>query len=178
MTTQKFGGAWTQEKLNIFTSYLEAYLIALQNQNFKKIYIDAFAVAGSDNITFHVEAADDPAAVIDKIHSRVSSAGISVKPGTPVSEIEPYISSVELVLVMTVEPGFGGQGFIEETVSKIKQCRELIDRSGKNVRLEVDGGINAETARLCRQAGADTFVSGTYLFNADDMAVAVKTIID
>lgn len=141
-------------------------------------YIDAFAVAGSDNITFHVEAADDPAAVIDKIHSRVSSAGISVKPGTPVSEIEPYISSVELVLVMTVEPGFGGQGFIEETVSKIKQCRELIDRSGKNVRLEVDGGINAETARLCRQAGADTFVSGTYLFNADDMAVAVKTIID
>ncbi|MBR1423418.1 MAG: ribulose-phosphate 3-epimerase [Ruminococcus sp.] len=140
-------------------------------------YIDAFADAGSDNITFHVEAAKDAAAVIEKIHSRGIAAGISVKPGTPVAEIKPYIGLVDLVLVMTVEPGFGGQGFIKDTLQKIKQCRALIDDSGRNIRLEVDGGINAETALRCRQAGADTFVSGTYLFNSEDISAAVKNII-
>ncbi len=139
-------------------------------------YIEPFADAGSDNITFHVEACDDPQAVIDKIHSLGLSAGISVKPGTPVSEIAPFIDKVELALIMTVEPGFGGQGFIESTLSKISECRELIKVSGREVRLEVDGGINEKTARLCREAGADTFVSGTYLFHAEDMPAAVRSI--
>ncbi len=140
-------------------------------------YIEPFAHAGSDNITFHVEACDDPQAVIDRIHSMGLSAGISVKPDTPVSTIAPFINKVELALIMTVEPGFGGQGFLEHTVSKISECRELIRASGREVRLEVDGGINERTSKLCREAGADTFVTGTYLFNSADMSAAVRSII-
>ncbi len=142
-----------------------------------KRYIEPFVYAGSKNITFHVEAARDPELVIKMIHSYGISAGISIKPETPVSKIEPYLDKVELVLVMTVEPGFGGQGFMDSTLDKIAECRKLIDQNGRSIRLEVDGGINESTAALCRQAGADTFVSGTYLFHAEDMSAAVKSII-
>ena len=141
-------------------------------------YIEPFVAAGSNNITFHIEAAKDPESVIEMIHSYDSSAGISLKPETPVSEIVPFIDKAEVILVMTVEPGFGGQGFIDSTLEKIAQCRKLIDSSGKDIRLEVDGGINADTAALCRKAGADTFVSGTYLFHAEDMSAAVRSIIE
>ena len=143
-----------------------------------KRYIEPFVAAGSNNITFHIEAAKDPESVIEMIHSYDISAGISLKPETPVSEIEPFIDKAEVILVMTVEPGFGGQGFIDSTLEKIAQCRKLIDSSGKDIRLEVDGGINADTAALCRKAGADTFVSGTYLFHAEDMSAAVRSIIE
>ena len=115
-------------------------------------YIDDYAGLGSDNITFHLEAASDPQAVIDKIHSHGISAGISIKPATPVSEVKPYLGSVDMVLVMTVEPGFGGQKFVADTLEKISEIRYLLDSMGRpEVNIEVDGGVNGETVKLCRE---------------------------
>lgn len=139
-------------------------------------YIDNYADLGSDMITFHYEAADDPQAVIDKIHSRGIKAGISIKPATPVSAIEKFIDTVDMVLVMTVNPGFGGQKFIPDTLEKVSQVRYLIDRSGRDIRLQVDGGVNLETAGILKQSGADTLVTGTYAFKAEDMAEAVMLL--
>ena len=140
-------------------------------------YIDDYAGLGSDNITFHLEAASDPQAVIDKIHSHGISAGISIKPGTPVSEVKPYLGSVDMVLVMTVEPGFGGQKFVADTLEKISEIRYLLDSMGRSeVNIEVDGGVNGETVKLCREAGANVFVSGSYIFGAEDRKSAVNSL--
>lgn len=139
-------------------------------------YIDNYADLGSDIITFHYEATNDPQAVIDKIHSRGVKAGISIRPQTPVEKIVDYIDSVDLILVMTVNPGFGGQAFIPETVSKIQQLRELINKSGRDIYLEVDGGIKVATGKICKDAGADVLVSGSYVFGADDMKKAVESL--
>lgn len=139
-------------------------------------YIDNYADLGSSLITFHYEAAEDPGAVIDKIHSRGIKAGISIKPKTPVNHIAQYIKDVELVLVMTVNPGFGGQVFLPETLQKVSEVRELIEKSGKKVYLQVDGGIIEATSELCRDAGADVLVSGSYLFGSPDRKKAVETL--
>ncbi|SEK44161.1 ribulose-phosphate 3-epimerase [Ruminococcus albus] len=140
-------------------------------------YIDDYAELGSDNITFHLEAASDPQAVIDKIHSHGISAGISIKPGTPVSEVKPYLGSVDMVLVMTVEPGFGGQKFVADTLEKISEIRYILDSMGRTeVNIEVDGGVNGETVKLCREAGANVFVSGSYIFGAEDRVAAVGSL--
>lgn len=140
-------------------------------------YIDDYAELGSANITFHLEAAPDPQAVIDRIHSHGISAGISIKPATPVSEVKPYLQSADLVLVMTVDPGFGGQKFMPDTLEKISEIRFLLDSLGReNVHVEVDGGINAGTVKICREAGADVMVSGSYIFGADNRAAAVKSL--
>ncbi|WP_295151549.1 ribulose-phosphate 3-epimerase [uncultured Ruminococcus sp.] len=140
-------------------------------------YIDDYAQLGSDNITFHVEAAGDPQSVIDRIHSHGISAGISLKPATPVSAVKPFLESVDLVLVMTVDPGFGGQKFMPDTLEKISEIRYLLDSMGKkDVRIEVDGGINGTTVKYCREAGADVMVSGSYIFGAQDRTAAVKSL--
>lgn len=140
-------------------------------------YIDDYAELGSDNITFHLEAASDPQAVIDKIHSHGISAGISIKPGTPVSAVKPYLGSVDMVLVMTVEPGFGGQKFVADTLEKISEIRYILDSMGRaEVNIEVDGGVNGETVKLCREAGANVFVSGSYIFGAEDRVAAVGSL--
>lgn len=139
-------------------------------------YVEEFADLGSDMITFHVEAAEDAQAVIDKIHAKGVKAGISIKPKTPVSEIKSYLDSVDLVLVMTVEPGFGGQSFMEETVDKIREVKQLIMRTGRKIYLQVDGGINEKTAEICRNAGADVLVSGSFIFNAKDMTAAIDSL--
>lgn len=134
--------------------------------------IKLFAEAGADNITFHVESDCDPEEAIAEIHRLGLRAGISVKPGTPVSAIEPYIAAADMVLVMTVEPGYGGQGFIHSTLDKIRQIRAL----DPDKYIEVDGGINPETSKLVREAGANVLVAGTFLFRAEDMAAAVKEL--
>lgn len=140
-------------------------------------YIDDYADLGSDNITFHLEAASDPRAVITKIHSRGKSAGISIKPATPVSVVKPYLDVVDMVLVMTVEPGFGGQKFVADTLEKISEIRYLLDSMERpEVNIEVDGGVNGETVKLCREAGANVFVSGTYIFGAEDRKAAVNSL--
>lgn len=139
-------------------------------------YVEEFAKAGSHMITFHIEATHEPLMVIDRIHSCGAKAGISVKPGTPVGMIKELIPFVDMVLIMTVEPGFGGQGFIHETLKKVSMTRAIAVEAGKQIRIEVDGGINDRTAAECRNAGADVLVSGTYLFGAKDVAQAVKSV--
>ena len=134
-------------------------------------YVEEFADAGSDMITFHVEACDDPQRTIDLIRSKGKKVGISVKPGTEISSIEAFLDKVDMVLVMTVEPGFGGQSFMGDMMSKIEWIREKF-----NGDVQVDGGINEETAKVAIHAGANILVAGTAVFGRDDYAVAIKSL--
>lgn len=134
--------------------------------------IKLFAEAGADNITFHTESECDPAALIDEIHSLGIRAGVAIKPGTDVSDVLPYIDKADMVLIMTVEPGYGGQGFIPETLEKIRSVR----KAAPSIDIQVDGGINDSTVKLVKEAGANVLVAGTYLFRADDMRTAADIL--
>ncbi len=136
-------------------------------------YVDAFAEAGADLITFHYESVSDPDATIAAIHRAGCKAGISVKPATPAQAVAPYLDRLDAVLAMTVEPGFGGQGFMEEMTAKIAELRRMITASGREIMLEVDGGINDRTAPVARNAGADVMVAGSYLFRQEHLAEAL-----
>ena len=127
-------------------------------------YIKEFAECGADGITFHLEATKDPQKVIDLIHRAGLKAGISIKPGTPLEEVYPYLSKVELVLIMSVEPGFGGQSFMPEADGRIRKVREYLDRHQLAAHLEVDGGIGKKNVREVMEAGADVFVAGSAVF--------------
>ncbi len=140
-------------------------------------YVKDFADNGADIITFHSEAESDINETINAIHSCGKKAGLAIKPNTPVSNVEQYLDKIDMLLVMTVEPGFGGQGFISETLDKIAEAKKIIDSRGLNVPIQVDGGINAETAELVKKAGAEILVAGSYLFGAEDMADSVKKLI-
>lgn len=139
-------------------------------------YIKEFAESGADMITFHTEAGSDVSDTIKLIRSYGKKAGIAIKPGTPVSEVYKYAGDVDMILVMTVEPGFGGQGFIPDTEEKIRSLRSFCDSKGIELDIQVDGGINAETSRRVREDGANVLVAGSYLFKAPDMAAAVKAM--
>ena len=130
-------------------------------------YIEEFAKIGSDIITFHYEATDDPQAVIDKIHSCGKKAGISIKPGTDVSVLEPYLDKVDMILVMTVEPGFGGQPFIEASYDRIKAVRKMLDDRGLKTDIQVDGGITMENVQKVIAAGANVIVAGSTVYRGD-----------
>lgn len=136
-------------------------------------YVDAFAKAGADLITFHFESTSDPMETINAIHAAGCKAGISIKPATPAEAVFQFLDKVEMVLVMTVEPGFGGQGFIHETTAKITAIRREADNRGLSLMIEVDGGINNETAPIVWNAGADVFVVGSYLFRHKNIVEAV-----
>ncbi len=142
-------------------------------------YLDAFMDAGADIITFHLEAVneDEIEKLILRIHERGLKVGISLKPKTAVKEILPYLNQIDLVLVMSVEPGFGGQSFIEESLNKISELREFIDNHNLSCLIEVDGGINDTTAPRCIQSGADILVSGSYIFGANDIKENVRKLI-
>lgn len=127
-------------------------------------YIQEFVDCGADGITFHLEATKDPRMVIDRIHQAGAKAGISIKPGTPVEEVYPYLADVDLVLVMSVEPGFGGQSFLPESYERIRKIREYMDEHQLTAHLEVDGGIGKKNVREVMEAGADVFVAGSAIF--------------
>lgn len=133
-------------------------------------YVEAFAKAGSDLISIHIEPAFDHAATLARIRALGCKNGIVLNPGTPASAIEPFIDQVDLVLVMTVQPGFGGQPFRADMLPKIEQIARWRSERGLSFRLEVDGGVDLATGAQCRQAGADTFVAGTSFFRANDRA--------
>lgn len=139
-------------------------------------YIEQFAKAGADIITFHAESSSDIEKTISEIHSLGLKAGLSIKPGTPCESIYKYINKLDMVLIMTVEPGFGGQGFIDSTINKISDIKKYIDDNNYLVDIQVDGGINDKTAQLVKKAGANNLVSGSYLFNSDDIAKNVKIL--
>ena len=139
-------------------------------------YIEAFAKAGSDLISIHIEPEYDHAATLADIRKLDCQNGIVLNPGTPVSVIEPFIDQVDLVLVMTVQPGFGGQSFREDMVPKLQQIDAWREERALNFRLEVDGGVDLTTGPLCRAAGADTFVAGTAFFKAEDRTAFVASV--
>lgn len=128
-------------------------------------HIKSFAESGADYITFHYEASENPDSIIDIIHSFDKKAGISVKPKTQVSAIEKYLKNVELVLVMTVEPGFGGQKIISECVDKVRQLVELRKKLNLDFKISVDGGVNENTIQSVIDAGSDVIVSGSAFFS-------------
>jgi ribulose-phosphate 3-epimerase len=135
-----------------------------------------YAEAGAYNVTFHAEASDDPVAVARDIRAAGAKAGLSVKPGTP---IEPYLELLpyfDTMLVMSVEPGFGGQKFIPEVLSKVAIVRRLVDAGELTIVVEIDGGINADTIEAAAEAGVDCFVAGSAVFSAADPAVAVESL--
>ncbi len=127
-------------------------------------YIKDFAECGADGITFHLEAAENADAVIDKIHESGLQAGISIKPGTSVEAVYPYLTKVEMVLIMSVEPGFGGQTFMPEAYERIRQLRKHIDENRLPVKIEVDGGVGKKNVREVIAAGTDICVAGSAVF--------------
>jgi ribulose-phosphate 3-epimerase len=136
--------------------------------------IESFADAGATYITFHPEASDHVGKSIELIKSHECKAGLVLNPATPLSVLEEYIDELDMVLLMSVNPGFGGQKFINSVLNKISQARTLIDKTNKDIRLEVDGGITLENISEVALAGADTFVAGSAIFSQSDYSKVIK----
>ncbi|MCQ4161089.1 ribulose-phosphate 3-epimerase [Roseomonas sp. GC11] len=139
-------------------------------------YLAAFAEAGAERISLHGEAGPHLHRSLQAIRALGVSPGVVLNPGTPAAAIEPVLDLVDLILVMTVNPGFGGQSFIESQLPKIATLRRMIDATGRDIALQVDGGVTAKTAPACIAAGADVLVAGTAVFGAPDYAQAIKTL--
>lgn len=139
-------------------------------------YISEFGEFGADTITFHIESESDVSDTIKAIKETGAKVGLALKPKTPFSEALPYMNDIDMLLIMTVEPGFGGQAFMADMLPKIREAKNYIDANSLNVPIQVDGGINGETVGLCSEAGASVMVAGSYLFKTDDMTSAVKTL--
>ena len=140
-----------------------------------KLYVEA----GADLVTFHLEAVECPHCVqkiVEYLHSKGVKAGLSIKPKTPVRKLLPFLEMLDLVLVMSVEPGKGGQKFMPNALKKIKKLRKVIEKKQYNCLIEVDGGINQETGKLCREAGADILVAGSYLYGHDDIKERMESL--
>ena len=141
-------------------------------------YVEEFCKAGADLVVFHVEAdqPQDLLAAIATVKAMGKKVGLSVKPKTPAEVLRPYLDQLDLVLVMTVEPGFGGQSFMHDMLPKIAALRQMIDEMNPGCELEVDGGVDPNTAPLCKQAGADVLVAGSAVFKKPDRAEAIRAI--
>lgn len=138
-------------------------------------YIRDFVECGADSITVHAEACEDLERTIELIRAAGVKVGVSIKPATPVNDISHLLDEVDMVLIMTVQPGFGGQKYLEECTEKIKELRELIDEEGLDTQIQVDGGINAETLSTVMEAGANLIVAGSYAFR-ENLAESVQDI--
>jgi ribulose-phosphate 3-epimerase len=133
----------------------------------------SYAEAGASSVTFHVEAATAPVRLARELRSHGVRAGMGLRPATPVEPYEDLLPELDMLLVMTVEPGFGGQSFLDVCLPKIRRTRALLDKHGLDLWLQVDGGVSAETIERCAEAGADNFVAGSAVFGADDPAATV-----
>ena len=155
----------------IVTKPLDVHLMIVDPDR----YIEAFKKAGSDILTVHYEACTHLHRTVQNIHSYDMKAGVSLNPHTPISVLEDIIQDIDLVLLMSVNPGFGGQSFIENTYSKIQKLKALIAEKNTNVIIEIDGGVNLETGKKLIEAGADALVAGSFVFNSSD---PTQTIAD
>lgn len=169
-----FGYSWVKAMRKITDLVLDVHLMIDRPIR----YVEEFCKAGADYLTVHVEA-DTPEnihAAIDKIRSMGVKPGIVLKPKTPAETLAPYLDKVDLVLVMTVEPGFGGQSFMADMMPKVKQLRQMLDEVNPTCHLEVDGGVDANTAKICKDNGANVLVAGSAFYGAADRAGLVKII--
>jgi ribulose-phosphate 3-epimerase len=137
-----------------------------------------YVEAGASSVTFHVEAAEAPVRLAREIRTRDARAGIALKPATPIQPYEDLLGEVDMILVMTVEPGFGGQQFLDMCLPKVRRARQLIDKHGGDLWLQVDGGISADTIERCAAAGADVFVAGSAVFGSDEPDAIVAQLRD
>ena len=137
--------------------------------------IGDFVEAGADYITFHPDATESVRDSIELIHQSGAKAGLALSPGVPVSELQPVLDDLDLVLVMSVYPGFGGQSFMPESLDTVRAVRRRLDEAGSDARLEIDGGINVDNVGSAAQAGADMFVAGTAIFGTDDYAKTIRS---
>lgn len=152
--------------------FLDTHLMIENPEN----YINSYINAGSDSITFHFEATTNVKKIIKMIKDKNLKCGISIKPKTNVDVLLPYLSEIDMVLVMSVEPGFGGQKFMDSALNKIKQLANLRMENHYSYLIEVDGGINNETSKLCKNVGADIIVVGTYLMNSNNKKETIKEL--
>lgn len=136
----------------------------------------AFAEMGSASVTYHFEAATEHRKIIRDVHSKGARVGIALKPGTPIDVISDYIGEIDMILVMTVEPGFGGQSFMSEMLEKVRAARSALGKNDRGVWLQVDGGISPSTIASAAEAGADTFVAGSAVYKAEDPAAMVTLL--
>jgi ribulose-phosphate 3-epimerase len=135
-----------------------------------------YAEAGGASVTFHIEAAADPRALARDLRAAGARAGMAIKPNTPFSPFEDLLPELDMVLVMTVEPGFGGQSFMADQMPKVAEVREAVRRHGGEIWVQVDGGVSASTIEQCAEAGADVFVAGSAVYGAEDAAAAVDEL--
>ena len=135
-----------------------------------------YVEAGAKSVTFHVEAAGAPVRLARELRSAGARAGLALKPATPIEPYEDLLPELDMILVMTVEPGFGGQRFLDMCLPKVRRARQLIDKRGGDLWLQVDGGVSAETIERCAEAGADVFVAGSAVFGADDPDAVVTQL--
>ena len=150
----------------------DVHLMIVSPEKYAKRFIDA----GADIVTFHYEACEDSAALLDEIHANGAKAAISIKPKTPAEDIFHLLDKCDMVLVMTVEPGYGGQKFMPDMLPKIKAIREEAARRGLDIDIQVDGGINPETAKLAVEAGANVLVAGSSVFKSADRRAAIDAL--
>ncbi len=141
-----------------------------------EVYIDRFIDSGADIITFHTEATSDVAKCIEIIKKRGKKAAVSVKPKTPIETVYPYLDILDMVLVMTVEPGYGGQALIPETLEKVRKLKAECTSRGFNIDIQVDGGIKPSTAAAAKEAGANVLVAGSSVFGAQDRRAAIDAL--
>ncbi len=167
-----FGPAFVQTIHETNDVFLDVHLMISRPDHF----LDRFIGAGSDNITVHVEAEHDVADTLKRIRAAGCKAGLALNPATPFADVEPYLDQIDLLLVMTVVPGFGGQSFMEETMPKVAAAKAAREKHGYHYHIEVDGGIGAETAKTATANGANVLVAGTSAFKAPDMAAAVSAL--
>ena len=156
------------------TKILDAHLMIVNPEK----YVKRFAEAGADYVTFHHEACDNPRATIAEIKAAGAKAGVSIKPATPAEAIFDYLAELDMVLVMSVEPGFGGQSFIPDSLDKVRTLRKEIDAKGYNCLIEIDGGISAKNAREVFEAGVDVVVAGSAVFNSENPEQAITDILN
>ncbi len=135
-----------------------------------------YAEAGCESVTFHVEASDDPRKLARTLRSLGARASMALKPGTPIEPYADLLPDLDMVLIMTVEPGFGGQAFMTDMLPKVARTRELVAALGKEIWVQVDGGVSADTIAQCAEAGADTFVAGSAVYSAEDPDAVVRSL--
>lgn len=164
-----FSSSMTKAVKDLQLMPVDTHLMISEPENWISQYLEA----GSDSITFHLEATNKPKQCIEIIKSSNRQAAIAIKPKTDFSLVIPFLPLIDMVLVMTVEPGFGGQKFLNEQMEKVRAIRSEIDKSELQIRLQVDGGIDEDTIVIASEAGADFFVAGSSIFNATDPALAV-----
>ncbi len=156
------------------TKVLDVHLMIVHPER----YVEQFARAGADIVVFHFEATDTPEPIIEQIKKCGAKAGISIKPNTPCSAIEPLLPLLDLVLVMSVEPGFGGQSFNEGAIDKVRELRTMIAECGSKAIIEVDGGVSAKNAGVLFEAGAEALVAGAAVFSAADPQAAIVELLN